>query len=65
MKAYSQLKENAPCKTCGSRQVGCHSSCKLYNNWKAELDEANTILLDEKEKSQDVAMENLLRRKSV
>lgn len=24
------------CKDCGSRYVGCHAECKLYQKWKSE-----------------------------
>lgn len=28
-------KELCPCKRCDDRFVGCHTSCKKYNKWKA------------------------------
>ena len=29
---------NCPCKGCTDREVGCHSSCSGYKEWKAEWD---------------------------
>ncbi|MBR2869810.1 MAG: hypothetical protein IKB98_00300 [Clostridia bacterium] len=33
-----------PCKECNKRQVGCHSTCTLYTEWKqsgVEIDKGN------------------------
>lgn len=33
-----------PCKECEKRQVGCHSNCTLYTEWKqsgVEIDKGN------------------------
>lgn len=27
-----------PCKDCTKREVGCHSKCKAYHDWKADWD---------------------------
>lgn len=31
---------NAPCKGCLNRYVGCHSECKKYLDFKKELEKA-------------------------
>lgn len=28
--------ETAPCKDCPDREVGCHSKCSRYLNWKEQ-----------------------------
>jgi len=30
-----------PCKECGDRFVGCHSSCEGYKAWRKAKDEMN------------------------
>lgn len=32
---------SAPCKNCGDRHLGCHSTCENYISWKGQIDEAN------------------------
>lgn len=27
-----------PCKGCTDREIGCHSKCSEYNEWKTEWD---------------------------
>lgn len=29
------------CRDCKNRQVGCHATCEIYLNWKAEVDKIN------------------------
>ena len=63
MKTYREIKKCMPCKRdCNSREAGCHSSCKLYNNWKLELAEFSKMLFDEKRKSKDIALERSMER---
>lgn len=31
------------CKNCNKRQIGCHSTCKEYIDWKTERDRVNEI----------------------
>lgn len=36
--------KSAPCKYCrDDRHIGCHSTCKKYTDWRAELDHFNDI----------------------
>lgn len=30
-----------PCRGCQFREVGCHSKCESYIQWRAKLDEYN------------------------
>lgn len=30
-----------PCKGCNDRNMGCHSTCKKYLDWKNEVDALN------------------------
>lgn len=45
---------NAPCKECEERQVGCHSTCELYKEFRQKLDERNRKIEDGKRKRDDV-----------
>lgn len=36
------MKPEAPCLSCKSRYLGCHSACKYYLAYKKELDEFNS-----------------------
>ena len=42
------MKQKNPCHECDQRTETCHIDCKLYKNWKAELDETNKWLRDQK-----------------
>ena len=35
---------NCPCKGCVDREVGCHSKCSKYIEWKAEYDRIKNIV---------------------
>ena len=37
-----------PCKDCENREVGCHSKCEEYIEWKEELAELNKKIAKEK-----------------
>lgn len=39
-----------PCYGCDMRAVGCHSSCKLYLQWKKEWDEKKSLMYEEANK---------------
>lgn len=41
---------SAPCKGCNDRQVGCHSTCENYQNFKKKDAEEKEALRNEKEK---------------
>ena len=41
MKRKADIHSETPCLNCVERIFGCHSSCKLYNTWKSELDESS------------------------
>ena len=45
---FKRLNEN-PCKGCGDRQVGCHSSCSKYSEWRAAADDDNAAIRSKKE----------------
>ena len=32
------LNDNAPCKNCKERAMGCHGKCEKYQMWKSEHD---------------------------
>lgn len=42
---------NAPCKNCPDREIGCHSKCNKYSQFRKERDEE----LDRKRREDDVA----------
>ena len=42
---------SAPCKNCPDREIGCHSRCNKYLEFRKKRDEA----LDKKRKEADVA----------
>lgn len=50
---------NAPCKDCSDRQVGCHSACEKYLDFRKEVDEINKIKFAEKEQRRFIAEHNL------
>lgn len=35
---------NCPCKGCTDREIGCHSKCSKYIEWKAEWDRRKNII---------------------
>lgn len=60
---------NCPCHNCELRHVGCHSDCEVYKGWRAERDELNEKIYQEKELyrvANDIRYEKYLewRRKS-
>ena len=42
------LQPVAPCKDCKNRIVNCHSKCKLYLQYRKELDEYKEQIKQEK-----------------
>lgn len=44
------MRKPSPCKYCDKRTATCHSICKEYIEWKADLDNDNQIAHDEKSK---------------
>ena len=34
---------SGPCKDCAERQIGCHSTCKKYVDFRKRLDEKNKL----------------------
>lgn len=45
------MRKPSPCKFCTTkRTVTCHSTCKEYIEWKADLDSDNLIERNEKSK---------------
>ena len=42
----------APCKDCPNRQVGCHSSCKAYQEFSAERESVREARLKQREESE-------------
>lgn len=44
---FGHIKTVSPCKDCSDRQVGCHSNCKRYNEWRA-INDANRKRKNEK-----------------
>ncbi|MBO5389409.1 MAG: hypothetical protein J6A59_15000 [Lachnospiraceae bacterium] len=43
----------APCKDCGDREVGCHSTCKKYIDFKKENEKQKELINKEKQKVQN------------
>jgi hypothetical protein len=35
---------NCPCKGCTDREIGCHSKCSKYIEWKAEWDRRKNMI---------------------
>lgn len=31
---------NSPCRFCGDREIGCHSTCKSYLDWRSDRETA-------------------------
>lgn len=31
---------SCPCKFCGDREIGCHSTCKSYLDWRSDRETA-------------------------
>ena len=56
--------KDSPCRqngiNCTKRHVGCHSTCKEYMAWKAEVDRVNANRFADKEK--DVSIWNRRKR---
>ena len=40
------MQKIVPCKDCTDRNEKCHSVCKKYLEWKAELDEEHKKILE-------------------
>lgn len=51
----------APCKGCNDRKVGCHSNCKKYEEFRAEVDRVHEIRNLEKMKM-GFAVEGVIRK---
>lgn len=50
---------NVPCKDCPNRQVGCHSTCEKYLDFRKEVDKINKTKFAEKEQRRLIAEHNL------
>lgn len=37
-----------PCKGCTDREIGCHSKCSKYIEWKTELDRRKNMITEAK-----------------
>lgn len=35
---------NCPCKECTDREIGCHSKCSKYADWKTEHEKIKNII---------------------
>lgn len=44
------LKQLSPCRDCQDRQLGCHSDCDKYKEWKNFFDADKKKYQDDKEK---------------
>jgi hypothetical protein len=40
---------NPPCKDCPNRQIGCHSTCEKYSEFRKERDALNEKIHKQKE----------------
>ncbi len=38
------MRKSSPCKDCKKRPAICHSTCKEYFEWKADMDSENAII---------------------
>ena len=45
------MKKQSPCKHCKMRTATCHSTCRDYKTWRADMDSDNAII--RKGKTQD------------
>ena len=39
----------APCKNCADRDLGCHSTCKPYNDYKKEYERGTEAMKRERD----------------
>ena len=48
------MRRKAPCSAdCERRTITCHSFCKEYKEWKAEIEETNALRQKEMDKYND------------
>lgn len=40
------MKPSAPCFGCEQRELGCHSTCERYGEFRKALDEYNAIIAE-------------------
>ena len=40
------LNDNAPCKNCKERVMGCHGKCEKYQMWKSEHDKKRAEIFE-------------------
>lgn len=60
---FKRLNEN-PCKECGGRHVGCHSSCSKYIEWRSAADADNAVIKEKrKELYTNMSLENYVTKK--
>ena len=54
---------SAPCMNCKKRELGCHSSCEEYLNYKAEIERIKAIRGWDREQQQYFGSLSVARRK--
>ena len=54
---------SAPCKNCEKRTLGCHSSCKDYMEYKAEVERIKAVRGWDREQQQYFGSLAIARRK--
>lgn len=53
----------APCKNCEKREIGCHSDCEEYNEYRKHNTEAQTKLYRENLQMNTEALKRHIKRK--
>lgn len=39
----------SPCQFCENREVGCHSKCELYADYRSEIEHRNRIIREQRQ----------------
>lgn len=54
----------APCRDCGTRTEGCHTTCREYKHWLKNKQERNADIrkIKEKERDYDQQHSNIINR---
>ena len=57
------MRPQSPCKDCPDREVGCHSKCQKYAEFRKGIDESN-MAVDEKRRGDREWHSYVIRRNS-
>lgn len=45
---------DAGCKGCTKREIGCHSGCESYLEWRSKYDKEKAIVAEKKHKLREI-----------